>query len=129
MDDSIIKKKTFEFALETIKIFKLLQKQNEYVLSKQLLRSGTSIGAKVREALNAESTADFIHKFSIAQKECDETLYWLELLMESGFVDRTILQIASTEAAEILKIIKSIIITSKSKLQHKTFNSKLIIHN
>ena len=116
MDDSIIKKKTFEFALETIKIFKLLQKQNEYVLSKQLLRSGTSIGAKVREALNAESTADFIHKFSIAQKECDETLYWLELLMESGFVDRTILQIASTEAAEILKIIKSIIITSKSKL-------------
>ena len=129
MGESIIKKKTFEFALETIKIFKLLQKQNEYVLSKQLLRSGTSIGAKVREALNAESTADFIHKFSIAQKECDETLYWLELLMESGFVDRTILQIASTEAAEILKIIKSIIITSKSKLQHKTFNSKLIIHN
>jgi len=116
MGESIIKKKTFEFAPETIKIFKLLQKQNEYVLSKQLLRSGTSIGAKVREALNAESTADFIHKFSIAQKECDETLYWLELLMESGFVDRTILQIASTEAAEILKIIKSIIITSKSKL-------------
>jgi four helix bundle protein len=129
MGESIIKKKTFEFALETIKIFKLLQKQNEYVLSKRLLRSGTSIGAKVREALNAESTADFIHKFSIAQKECDETLYWLELLMESGFVDRTILQIASTEAAEILKIIKSIIITSKSKLQHKTFNSQLIIHN
>ncbi len=116
MGESIIKKKTFEFALEKIKIFKLLQKQNEYVLSKQLLRSGTSIGANVREALNAESTADFIHKFSIAQKECHETLYWLELLMESGFVDRTILQIASTEAAEILKIIKSIIITSKSKL-------------
>ncbi len=116
MSQSIIKEKTFKFALEIIKISKLLLQKNEFVLSKQLLRAGTSIGANVREALNAESTADFIHKFSIAQKECDETLYWLELLMESGFADRNILQITSTEAAEILKIIKSIIITSKSKL-------------
>ncbi|MDI6767092.1 MAG: four helix bundle protein [Bacteroidota bacterium] len=116
MSKSIIKDKTFKFALETIKIFKLLREQNEYILSKQLLRSGTSIGANVREALNAESIADFIHKFSIAQKECDETLYWLELLMESGFVDRNILQIALNEADEILKIIKSIIIPMKSKM-------------
>ena len=83
MSQSIIKEKTFKFALEIIKISKLLLQKNEFVLSKQLLRAGTSIGANIREALNAESTADFIHKFSIAQKECDETLYWIELLMES----------------------------------------------
>ena len=60
--------------------------KKEFVLSKQILRSGTSIGALVREAQNAESKADFIHKLAIAQKECDETIYWLELLIQSGYL-------------------------------------------
>ena len=81
----------------------LCEERKEYVLSKQVLRSGTSIGANIREAINAQSPADFIHKCAIAQKECDETLYWLELLKESKYID----------AEELLKIIRSIILSSK----------------
>ncbi len=74
--DNIIKKKSFLFAVRIVNLYKLLNNdRKEFVLSKQLLRSGTSIGANIREALNAQSRLDFIHKLSIAQKECDESLY------------------------------------------------------
>ena len=80
MGDDILKKKSFEFAIRIVNLYKLLiLDRKEFVLSKQLLRSGNSIGANVREGLNAQSKAAFIHKLSISQKECDETLYWLEL--------------------------------------------------
>ena len=83
-----LKDKSFQFALKIIKLYTFLSEQKrEYVMSKQLLRSGTSIGANIREAQNAQSKADFIHKLSISQKECDETLYWLELLHQSGFLE------------------------------------------
>lgn len=73
--DNVIRRKSFEFAIQIVKLCQLLSKNhNEFVLSKQLLKSGTSIGANIREANNAESGADFTHKFGIAQKECDETL-------------------------------------------------------
>ena len=73
INNSIIKQKSFQFAVRIVKLYKhIVEKKKEFVLSKQLLRSGTSIGANVREAHNAESDADFIHKLSIAQKECDE---------------------------------------------------------
>ena len=73
--------------MRTIKLYQYLSHdKKEFVLSKQVLRSGTSIGGMVREAQNAESKADFIHKLAIAQKECDETIYWLELLIQSGYL-------------------------------------------
>jgi four helix bundle protein len=81
----LIKDKTFSFAVRIVKLNRYLQEERkEYVMSKQILRCGTSIGANVREAYNGESDADFIHKLSIAQKECSETQYWLELLSNSS---------------------------------------------
>ena len=83
----IIKAKSFEFASRIVKLYKYLCKQqHEYSIAKQVLRSGTAVGALVREAQNAESTADFIHKLGIAQKECDETIYWLELLQDNDYL-------------------------------------------
>lgn len=84
-------------------------------MSKQLLRSGTSIGANVREAINAQSSADFVHKLAIAQKECDETIYWLELLKETGFINESEFSSMNNEATKLLKIIRSIILTTKQK--------------
>ena len=117
MSESIIKDKSFAFAIRIVNLYKLLTiERKEYVLSKQLLRSGTSIGANVREALNAQSTPDFIHKLSISQKECDETLYWLELLNETNYISIKEFSSMNDDATEILKVIRSIIITSKGKL-------------
>lgn len=105
---SIIKDKSFAFAVRIVKLYKhLSETKKEFVMSKQLLRSGTAIGALVREAQNAESKADFIHKLGMAQKESDETLYWIELLKETDY------ESISNEAVELLKMIRSAIITSK----------------
>lgn len=113
---NVLKEKSFEFAVSIVQTSKELQFKNEYILSKQLLRSGTAIGALVRESQNAESTKDFIHKLSIAQKECDETLYWLELLETTNFISKENFQTLNSNCSEILKILKSIILTSKQKL-------------
>lgn len=81
MKENIIKTKSFDFALRTIRLYQYLQiEKKEFILSKQLLRCGTSIGAMVRESEQAESKSDFIHKLAIAQKEANETEYWIELL-------------------------------------------------
>jgi len=82
-------------------------------ISKQCLRSVASIGANVREAINAQSKADFIHKLSISQKECDETMYWLELLKETNYISENEFNSIHQQSKEVLKIIRSIIITSK----------------
>jgi four helix bundle protein len=114
MGVSIIKNKSFSFAVRVVNLYKLLSlERREFVLSKQFLRSGTSVGANVREALNAESQADFIHKLAIAQKECDETLYWLELLKETNFITEMEFKSIHYDTIENLKIIRSIILTSK----------------
>jgi four helix bundle protein len=90
MKESTIKIKSFKFALRIVKLYQYIRSEKkEFVLSKQLLRSGTSIGAMIREAEQAESTADFIHKLSIAQKEANETDYWIELLYQSVYLDET----------------------------------------
>jgi four helix bundle protein len=121
MKENIIKEKSFKFAIRIIKLYKhLSEKKNEYILSKQLLRAGTSIGANIREGLNAESKHDFIHKFGIAQKECDESLYWLELLHDSGILTKKEFESIYPDASELLKIIRSIII--KTKVNMKTIN-------
>jgi len=114
MNENTLKEKSFKFALQIIKLVKkLIDEKNEYVLSKQLLRSGTSIGANIREAQNAQSKADFIHKLSISQKECDETMYWFELLNQSGFINDADFKVIHSEATEILKMLRSSIITTK----------------
>jgi four helix bundle protein len=114
----IIKDKSFAFATRIIRLFKYLtETKKEYILSKQLLRSGTAIGALVREAQNAESSKDFIHKLGIAQKECDETIYWLELLKVTDYINDKEFESINTEAVELLKMLRSAIITSR-KITH-----------
>jgi four helix bundle protein len=116
MSEFKIREKSFSFAIKVVRLYQFLREsKKEFVLSKQLLRSGTSIGAMVREAQNAESKADFEHKLAIAQKECDESLYWLELLVQTNYLSENEFISHHSEANELLKMIRSAIITSKSK--------------
>jgi four helix bundle protein len=111
---NIIIDKSFDFAVEIVRMVKVLQETHtEYVLSTQLRRSATSIGANVREAHNAESKRDFIHKMGIAQKECAETKYWLELLVRINFLLKDDFSYLHNNATELIKILKSIIISTK----------------
>jgi len=115
MSDSIVGRKSFSFAVKIVNFYKKFSvEKREFILSKQLLRSGTSIGANVREGINAQSTKDFIHKLSIAQKECDETSYWIELLFETNYIQKEDFDDLKSDATEILKILRSIIKTSKA---------------
>jgi four helix bundle protein len=119
--NNVIKVKSFLFAISIIKYYKyLVDEKKEFVLSKILLRSGTSTGANVREAINAESRADFIQKRAITQKECDETLYWNELLTCSGIVKSQDALGPHENAEELLRIIRSIILTTKQKIIHNS---------
>ena len=113
----ILEEKTYAFALRIIKAYNFLTSKNEYVLSKQLLRAGTSIGANCREATYAQSKMDFINKLSIALKEANETIYWLELLHDSDFIDDKSFNSIHGDGLEILKLLISIIKTSKENLQ------------
>lgn len=112
--ENVIKEKSFDFALRIVKLYKYLQGKKEFVLSKQLLRSGTTIGALVREAEQAESKADFIHKMAIALKEANETQYWLELLYQSGYLEEMQFSSINAETIKMLKLLTSIIKTSKN---------------
>ncbi|MGI8951676.1 MAG: four helix bundle protein [Chitinophagaceae bacterium] len=114
--ENIIRSKSFAFGVEIVLLCKALQTNREFVLSKQLLKSGTSIGANVREADNAESKMDFIHKMGIAQKEADETIYWLELLFAIKYIEEKTFNNLSSKAIELIKIIKAIIISTKKTL-------------
>ena len=107
--------KSFSFALRIVRLSKFLQGKKEFVLSKQVLRSGTAIGALVREAEHAESKADFTHKMAIALKEANETLYWLELLHEAQFIETSDFQSIHHDSAELLKLLIAIVKTSKNK--------------
>lgn len=112
-NDNLIVKLTFEFALEIMNYCDSLDERKKWALSNQLFRSGTSIGANVREAQNAESKNDFIHKFKIVAKECEETIYWLELCNFSKKLPDCSLLLEKIKSIE--NIISKIIITSKSK--------------
>lgn len=112
----ILKDKSFQFALRIVQLYNdLVDKKKEFVMSKQLVRSRTAIGAMVREAEHAESKAHFIHKLSIAFKEANETAYWLELLNKSVYIAETQFISTSSELKEILRLFISIIKTSKQK--------------
>jgi len=117
MKDNVIKEKSFNFALDIIKLYKELTTKKEFIISKQLLRSGTSIGANIEEASAAQTKKDFITKMSIASKEARETSYWLKLLQQSRIVDLDFSKyLISIE--ELIKILTSIVKTSQS------YNSK-----
>ena len=103
-----IQQKSFDFALEIVHLYQRLQQSREYVLSKQILRSGTSIGANVAEAIAAESRADFIHKMKIAMKEARETNYWLRLLDQSTLIQDIDVSDLLFRADELSKILTSI---------------------
>jgi four helix bundle protein len=107
-----IKNKSFDFALRIVSLYEQLQDNHEYVLSKQVLRSGTSIGANVEEATAAESKADFIHKLSIASKEARETNYWLRLLLHSNLVKNRDIEPLLEESIELIKMLTAIVKTA-----------------
>lgn len=116
MSKNIVKDKSLDFAIKIVSLSKILNSdKKEFVLSKQLLRSGTSVGAMVREAEHAESKPDFVHKLAIAQKEINESLYWLELLFKTEYVSTSEYDTIRAEAIELLKILTAIIKTTKSK--------------
>jgi four helix bundle protein len=112
LNNSVVYEKAYKFAIRIVKAFKHLQEtQKEYVLSKQMLRSGTSIGANVAEANGAISDADFSSKISIAYKECLETKYWLSLLKDTDYITEKSFESMHADADEIAKILFSIIKT------------------
>ena len=117
MKENIIKTKSFALAVSIVKLNQhLCNNKKEFVLSKQLLRSGTSVGAMVREAEHAETRADFKHKMGIAQKEINETIYWLELLKATDYLTTQQFEEVDAHAIEIIKIITTIIKTTKANI-------------
>ena len=120
MNKNVIKDKSYKYALRVIKAYKFLSEdKREFVLSKQLLRSGTSIGALVREAEHAQSKADFINKMNIALKEANETEYWLLLLKDSDYIDAKSFESIQKDCVEVIKLLISIVKTTK-----ETYGSK-----
>ena len=114
MKENVVKENSFAFALRVVKVARYLEREKkEFVLSRQVLRSGTAIGALVREAEHAESKADFIHKMSIALKEANETLYWLDLVHHGEYVDEQSFKSLRLDGEELVKLLTAIVKTSK----------------
>jgi four helix bundle protein len=115
MKESVVRDKSFALALRMVKLAKHLQdEKKEFVLSRQVLRSGTAIGALIREADQAQSRADFISKMNIALKEANETDYWLDLLHQSGYISQESHESLHPQIQEVLKLLVSIVKTTKS---------------
>jgi len=117
MKESVLRDKSYQFALRIIKLYKyIVAEKKEYVLSKQILRAGTSIGANVEEANQAQSKADFVHKLSIAQKEAFETDYWLRLLRDSEYLTAAQADSLLNDCREVQKLLTTSIKTAKENL-------------
>ncbi len=116
MKENLIQQKTYDFALKIINISRQMHKNKEYILSRQLLKSGTSIGANVEEAIGGQSRKDFLSKISIAYKEARETKFWIRLLRDSNTIEPTHSEELLLQIDEILRIIGSIQRTTKNKL-------------
>lgn len=117
MGEGILKNKSMNFAIRIVNLYNFLNEtKQERIMSKQILRSGTSVGANIREGLFAESPADFIHKYSVAQKEYSETLYCLELLNKTNYITTEQYVSLDTDCTELMKMITSSIITRKKNL-------------
>lgn len=119
MEKSVLKNKSYEFAIRIVKLSKFLQnEQKEYILSKQILRSGTAIGALLREAEFAQSTADFIHKMHISLKEANETEYWLCILKDTDYLESKLFESLHSDIKELIAMLVSSIKTLKSKTKN-----------
>jgi len=117
---SIVGEKSYAFALRMVKAYKYLTKeQHEFILSKQLLRSGTAIGALIKEAEHAQSKADFINKMNIALKEANETEYWLMLLKDSNYLNDKTYTSIHNNCDELIRLLASIVKTSKNNVEKK----------
>ena len=118
MKENVLKEKSFLFAIRVINLYKFLKKDHkEFVLSQQIIRSGTSVGALVREAEHAESIKDFIHKLSISLKEINETEYWLDLLFATDFINEKMYQSLKKDCEELLKLLTASVKTSKLRIK------------
>ncbi|MCD6579044.1 four helix bundle protein [bacterium] len=122
MSKSLIKDRSYNFALDVIRLYTYLQSQKEFVISGQLVRSGTSIGANIEEALAGQSKRDFTAKMSIASKEARETNYWLRLLRDSQLVSKEKVEFLIDESKEIISILTSIVKTSSVKKEKLKIN-------
>ena len=112
---NVLQDKSYAFAIRVVKLVQFLRSEkNEFVLSKQLLRSGTAIGALIREAEYGQSKADFVSKMTIALKEANETEYWVNLLFDTGYIDEKLFESFKTDCKELLKMLISTIKTSKN---------------
>jgi four helix bundle protein len=115
MEESVLKTKSYQFATRVVKLNQFFQKNaKEFILSKQILRSGTSIGALIREAEFGQSKADFTNKMSIALKEVNETDYWLNLLKDAVYMNEKMFQSISEDCVELIKMLVSTVKTSKN---------------
>jgi len=120
MNDNVLVDKSFKFAIRVVKLYKYLcDSKKEYILSKQLLRSGTSIGANINESQEAQSKADFISKLSISLKEARESKYWIELLKETDYLSENEANSIIEDLVEILKLLTSIIKSTKQNIKEK----------
>jgi four helix bundle protein len=117
MAKSIVAEKSYRFAIKIINLYKLLcDSKREYVLSKQMLRSGTAIGALLKEAEHAQSKPDFLNKVNIALKEANEVLYWLMLLKDTDYISEKEFESIAIDAGELIKMLVSIVKTTKTNL-------------
>ena len=118
MKENVLKDKSFNFAIRIVNLYKFLKKEHgEYILSQQLIKSGTSIGAIVREAGHAESIKDFVHKLSIGLKEANESKYWLDLLFATEFITKKMFESLNKDCEELLKLLIASVKTSKLKIK------------
>jgi len=117
MKENAVKDKSFAFAIHIVKLYRFLcDDKKEFVISRQILRSGTAIGALVREAEQAESKPDFVHKLAIALKEANETEYWILLLQETGYLNANESESVIKDNKELLKLLTSIINSTKQRM-------------
>ena len=119
ISENVIEKKSYAFAINVVNAYKKLESRSEYVLTKQLLRSGTSIGANVMEGLRAQSRKDFISKMNIALKEANESEYWIRLLMDTGYLSKQEDKLLLNECKEVCRILSSIVRTANNNLDNK----------
>ncbi|MBQ9435853.1 MAG: four helix bundle protein [Bacteroidales bacterium] len=119
-DENILVVKSKNFAVRIIRMYQWIREnKNEYLLCKQCVRSGTSIGANIREAIAASSKADFTAKLNISLKEANETQYWLELFRETDYIDNTMFESMNKDIVELLKLLTSILKSTRKNMQNK----------
>jgi four helix bundle protein len=118
MKENVLKEKSFNFAIRVINLYKFLKKEHkELIISKQIMRSGTSVGAIIRESEHAESLKDFVHKLSIGLKEINETEYWLDLLFHTDFINEKMYNSLKVDCIEVLKLLTASVKTSKQRIK------------